>query len=173
MKLFHKAKDERVIAEVNRVYKIGFFLLTAGILVDIVLQAWGVDFRGGQNGRVNQLEFVVVIGAQLICLLLLARRGMMDDNAFAECEHYPWKHYLAQGLLAGAAAAVVVCAMQAGSGAVWASMGIGTILLIFAVQLMFLLPLTVGLVLLFTYLLFRYAKRRRMQAESVDAEEDI
>ena len=37
MKLFPKSKDERVVAEINRIYKIGFFFLTFGILLDVVL----------------------------------------------------------------------------------------------------------------------------------------
>ena len=32
---------------------------------------------------------------------LMARKGLMDDNAYAEADRYPWKHYLVQGVLAG------------------------------------------------------------------------
>ena len=32
MKLFPKAKDERVVAEINHIYKIGFHVLSFGIL---------------------------------------------------------------------------------------------------------------------------------------------
>ena len=171
MKLFrNKARDERVIAEANRVYRLGFFILTFGILADIVLQALGVRFGGGMNGNVNLFEFAVVIGTQVVCMLLLARRGLMDDNAFAECDRYPWKHYLAQGLLAGVAAAAVTCLIQAAGGAPWASMGAGTIALIFAMKLLFLLPLTAGLILLITYALFRYTRRRRARTEQTETE---
>ena len=46
MKLFCKAKDERVVAEINRIYKIGFYFLTFGILLDVVLQAVGIRLEG-------------------------------------------------------------------------------------------------------------------------------
>ena len=50
MKLIRKAKDERVVAEINRIYKIGFFFLTFGILLDMVLQAVGVRLQGTTMG---------------------------------------------------------------------------------------------------------------------------
>ena len=174
MKLFRKAKDERVVAEVNRVYKIGFYVLTFGILADLVLQMSGFDMqvdvlRGANPTSFNLLEFAILMLAQLVCIALMARKGLMDDNAYAEADRYPWKHYLVQGVLAGVAAAVVVCAVQYGSGAVWASMGLRDILLVVAVQLLFLVPVTTVLVLLLTDVSFRYAaQRRRKKAEQME-----
>ena len=87
MKLIRKAKDERVVAEINRIYKVGFYFLTAGILADLVLQALGISVQNETiGGAVNLVEFAVVMLAQLFCLVLMARKGMMDDNAFAEAE---------------------------------------------------------------------------------------
>lgn len=166
MKLIRKAKDERVIAEINRIYKIGFYFLTAGILADLVLQVLGINVQNKtMGGSVNLVEFAVVMLAQLFCLVLMARKGMMDGNAFAEADCYPWKHYLVQGALTGVAAAVVVCVLQCATGAVWVGMGVPAILLVFAVQLLFTVPLTTVLVLLLTYASFRYAKRRRAGME--------
>ena len=101
MKLFRKAKDERVVAEVNRVYKIGFYVLTFGILADLVLQMSGFDMqvdvlRGANPTSFNLLEFAILMLAQLVCIALMARKGLMDDNAYAEADRYPWKHYLVQ-----------------------------------------------------------------------------
>ena len=166
MKLFRKAKDERVVAEVNRVYKIGFYVLTFGILADLVLQMSGFDMqvdvlRGANPTSFNLLEFAILMLAQLVCIALMARKGLMDDNAYAEADRYPWKHYLLQGVLAGAGAAAVVCVIQFFSGAAWASMSVPYILLVFAAQLMFMVPITTVLVLLLTYVSFRYAAKRR------------
>ena len=87
MKLIRKAKDERVVAEINRIYKVGFYFLTAGILADLVLQALGISVQNETiGGAVNLVEFAVVMLAQLFCLVLMARKGMMDDNAFAEAD---------------------------------------------------------------------------------------
>ena len=101
MKLFPKSKDERVVAEINRIYKIGFFFLTFGILLDVVLQAIGVRLEGTTMGdsSINLLEFGILLAAQLITLLMMNRKGLMDDNAYAEADRYPWKHYLLQGVL--------------------------------------------------------------------------
>ena len=63
--------------------------------------------------------------------------------------------------LAGAGAAAVVCVIQFFSGAAWASMSVPYILLVFAAQLMFMVLITTVLVLLLTYVSFRYAAKRR------------
>ena len=149
MKLFCKAKDERVVAEINRIYKIGFYFLTFGILLDAVLMlAWAVS------------------------LFLMSRKGLMDDNAFAEADRFPLKIYLAQGVLAGSVAAIVVSAVQFVSGAAWVSMGVPYMLLAFAAQLLFMVPTVTVLVLLITYATFCYAKRRRARAQAQMDEED-
>lgn len=163
MKLFPKSKDERVVAEINRIYKIGFHLLSFGILADILLQAIGVRLEGSTvvDSSINLIEFAVLMLAWAVSLFLMSRKGLMDDNAFAEADRYPWKHYLLQGVLAGAGAAAVVCVIQFFSGAAWASMSVPYILLVFAAQLMFMVPITTVLVLLLTYVSFRYAAKRR------------
>ena len=167
MKLIRKAKDERVVAEINRIYKIGFFFLTFGILLDVVLQAVGVRLEGTTMGdsSINLLEFGILLAAQLVILLMMNRKGLMDDNAYAEADRYPWKHYLVHGFLAGAGAAVVVCAIQFFSGAAWASMSVPYILLAFAGQLMFMVPTVTVLLLLITCVSFHYARGRRRKAE--------
>lgn len=175
MKLFRKAKDERVVAEINRIYKIGFFFLTFGILLDVVFQAIGVRIEGTTMGEstINLLELGILLAAQLVILLLMNRKGLMDDNAYAEADRYPWKHYLVQGLLAGAGAAVVVCVIQFFSGAAWASMSVPYILLAFAGQLVFMVPTVTVLLLLITYVSFCYARgRRRKTEQAIEEDED-
>lgn len=174
MKLFCKAKDERVVAEINRIYKIGFYFLTFGILLDVVLQAVGIRLEGTTMGdsSINLLEFGILMAAQLITLLMMNRKGLMDDNAFAEADRFPLKIYLAQGVLAGSVAAIVVSAVQFVSGAAWVSMGVPYMLLAFAAQLLFMVPTVTVLVLLITYATFCYAKRRRARAQAQMDEED-
>ena len=167
MKLIRKAKDERVVAEINRIYKIGFFFLTFGILLDVVLQAVGVRLEGTTMGdsSINLLEFGILLAAQLVILLMMNRKGLMDDNAYAAAGRYPWKHYLVHGLLAGAGAASVVGGIQFFSGAAWASMSVPYILLAFAGQLVFMVPTVTVLLLLITCVSFHYARGRRRKAE--------
>ena len=174
MKLFYKAKDERVVAEINRIYKIGFHLLSFGILADILLQAIGVRLEGSTvvDSSINLIEFAVLMLAWALSLFLMSRKGLMDDNAFAEADRYPWKHYLVQGLLAGAGAAAVVCIIQFFSGAAWASMSVPYILLAFASQLIFMVPAVTILLLLMTWVSFRYARERRRKTEQAIGDDE-
>ena len=173
MKLFPKAKDERVVAEINHIYKIGFHVLSFGILVDIILQAVGIRFEGTTMGdsSINLLEFAVVMLSWILCTVLMGRKGMMDDNAYAEADRYPWKHYLVQGILAGAGTAVAVWLIQFFSGAAWASRSAPYILLVLVSQMVFMVPVVTVLVLLITCVSFRYARHRRRKSEQ-SMEED-
>ena len=110
--------------------------------------------------------------AWAVSLFLMSRKGLMDDNAFAEADRFPLKIYLAQGVLAGTVAAIVVSAVQFVSGAAWVSMGVPYMLLAFAAQLLFMVPTVTVLVLLITYATFCYAKRRRARAQAQMDEED-
>ena len=173
MKLFHKATDERVVAEANRVYKVGFFALTAGIVLDLILQLAGVRWTVSVQafGSLNMLEWVVVIGVNLLCVVLLARKGLMDDNAYAEAERYPLGYYLLVGTFAGIVATAAVYISQYLGGAPWAEAELATKLLVAVVELLFTVPTTVVLVLLMTYASFRYARRRRTKSSCSEERE--
>lgn len=174
MKLFCKAKDERVVAEINRIYKIGFHLLSFGILADILLQAIGVRLEGSTvvDSSINLIEFAVLMLAWAVSLFLMSRKGLMDDNAFAEADRFPLKIYLAQGVLAGSVAAIVVSAVQFVGGAAWASMSVPYILLAFASQLIFMVPAVTILLLLITWVSFRYARERRRKTEQAIGDDE-
>lgn len=174
MKLFYKAKDERVVAEINRIYKIGFHLLSFGILADILLQAIGVRLEGSTvvDSSINLIEFAVLMLAWALSLFLMSRKGLMDDNAFAEADRFPLKIYLAQGVLAGSVAAIVVSAVQFVSGAAWVSMGVPYMLLAFASQLIFMVPAVTILLLLITWVSFRYARERRRKTEQAIGDDE-
>lgn len=174
MKLFCKAKDERVVAEINRIYKIGFHLLSFGILADILLQAIGVRLEGSTvvDSSINLIEFAVLMLAWAVSLFLMSRKGLMDDNAFAEADRFPLKIYLAQGVLAGSVAAIVVSAVQFVSGAAWVSMSVPYILLAFASQLIFMVPAVTILLLLITWVSFRYARERRRKTEQAIGDDE-
>ena len=101
----------------------------------------------------------------------MGRKGMMDDNAYAEADRYPWKHYLVQGILAGAGTAVAVWLIQFFSGAAWASMSAPYILLVLVSQMVFMVPVVTVLVLLITCVSFCYARHRRRKSEQ-SMEED-
>ena len=82
MKLFDKKpKDERVVAETNRIYKAGYMILTFGILVDLYLQFSSVN---GSGFSVRPVELGIFMLAQIACLVMMVRKGLADDNRYAE-----------------------------------------------------------------------------------------
>ncbi|MBS5704038.1 MAG: hypothetical protein KHW93_09450, partial [Butyricicoccus pullicaecorum] len=77
MKLFDKKpKDERVVAETNRIYKAGYMILTFGILVDLYLQFSSVN---GSGFSVRPVELGIFMLAQIACLVMMVRKGLADD----------------------------------------------------------------------------------------------
>ena len=87
MKLFDKKpKDERVVAETNRIYKAGYMILTFGILVDLYLQFSSVN---GSGFSVRPVELGIFMLAQIACLVMMVRKGLADDNRYAEADVFP------------------------------------------------------------------------------------
>lgn len=154
-----KPKDERVTAEINRIYRVGFLILSLGILLDIYLQL-------ASTGEVRLVEFGVFMFAQVVCIVLMVRKGMMDDSRYAEADVFPKKHYLLLGLGAGAAAGLLLTVLRAmfvqwewGTKLFWATQGI---------MFVSCVVLVTALVYPVQYLVFRIAKRRRSRAQDTD-----
>ncbi|MDO4271187.1 MAG: hypothetical protein Q4C72_09745 [Eubacteriales bacterium] len=110
MKLFaKKPADERVVAERNKTYKIGFYVFTIGILADIL---WSTV----RDGSFQLFEWVVFMAAQIVCVALNVRKGIADEGAGPEAETFPLKRVLALSCLVGAATGVFACVVYARQG---------------------------------------------------------
>ncbi len=157
MKLFwKKTVDERVAGEVNRIYRVGYLILTFGILIDIIWQIASAPM--GETG-VRPLEFAALVGANIICVLMMVRKGLSDDNAYAETEKFPKRHYALLGLGCGAAAAVVIIAIRVLTFA-W-EYPISTMALVLGIYFFSIMLITAVLFYCVQYTMFRAAKRRR------------
>ena len=161
MKLFaKKTKDERIVAESNKVYKIAYLVMTFGILFDLFLQFTGLSFDGKEQFSARPVEFAVFMLAQIICLVLMLRKGFMDDNRFAEAEVFPHRHYLLLALGSGAAAGLLFCVLRMLAFPYWE---FGAQAFFFVMGTIFLVVALSCAVLIYAmmYLCFRVARRRR------------
>ena len=76
---FNAAKDERIQAELNSIYRIGYLVLMFGILFDLFLQY--VPTLGAENVSVRTVELAVFFVAKILCLVLMVRKGISDDDS--------------------------------------------------------------------------------------------
>lgn len=164
-----KQKDERIIAEINKIYKIGFMILTVGILIDLFLQFTGVHEDGDGIGfSFRLIEFGTFMLAQIVCAVLMARKGMMDDNKYAEAEVFPKKHYMGVSLIAGAATGIVFAIMLVISNPFVQTMQ--QKLLVGGSVSVFMFFLTATMIYAVYYIIFQVAKKRREKMYESDDE---
>lgn len=160
MKLFQrKPADERVTGEMNRIYKTGYLILTIGVVLDLYFKMMlGAELLQTFDFRSIFLlygwEFVVFMGAQVVCLALMVRRGLSDDDQYADAEVFPLAHYVKVSLLAGLAAGAVAGGLML--------YRFGTELWIAALSCLVMVALGCALgILALQYAVFRMAKTRR------------
>ena len=96
--------DERVEAESNRVYKLGFVMLSFGVLVYLYYD-WSLKqamcMRDVLANGAGRMEFtsadLFLYGwfalTMIVGMVLLVRKGFGDDNRFAEAEQFPIGYY--------------------------------------------------------------------------------
>ena len=157
MKLMKKRKklDERVAAEINRIYKIGYLILTIGIGADIIIES--VTSPAGI--RIRPLETAVFFLAQFVCMALMVHKGLADDNQYAEADVFPLRHTLKIGLFAGLVSGAAAAAFRIAQFD--AAMTGGIKAMIFGMMVCVTTVMVTVTVLLLQYLMFRLAKRRR------------
>lgn len=168
-------KDERIEAENNRIYKIGFIMVMGGYVVSLYY-----SMMLKQIAMLNELEAsgqatlvfeapgvlfnVFFIVTCLVCVVLQCRRGFTDSNRFGEAEVFPSGYYglisgvaaVSTGLMAGLLRALAEFQLSSRYGISWAAdvfVGVSLAVMLF--------------VLLYGsfYLTFRAAKRRRETLE--------
>lgn len=161
MKMQKKQKDERIIAETNKIYKIGFHILTIGILIDLFLQFTNVSATEHSIGfSFRVIEFGAFMAAQIVCVALMARKGMMDNNKYAEAEIFPKKYYLRVSLIAGVATGLAFSALVMFFNP-YQLESMQQKFLVGGLLFAFLLCLTAISIYVTYYIIFRLAKKRR------------
>ena len=165
--LFNAPKDERIRAEINHIYRIGYMILTFGIALDIILQI--VESVPDGSTFFRPVEFTVFMAANFICLFLMIRKGLGDDNRYAEAEHFHHAHYLRIAILAALASALVIGGLIA-----WRCAALGTDILPFIALISggFIFLCTAPAIYGLNYIVFRLAKRRREKMEKDREDEE-
>lgn len=153
MKLFEKkARDERLVAETNRTYKIGFFVFTAGIGIDLLLSAF-------RDSAFPRFEWLVFMAAQIVCAVLNVRKGIVCEDADAECDILPLKKYLLISCAVGAGTGLLSCAMNALR--YWQNLSFEHILIAAGATFVFVFFCTAVLTMMAVAVTFYCANRRR------------
>lgn len=115
-------KDERLEAENAKICKLGFMLLSFGMLMLLVYQimaqqvAWvhdgaGEAFRLFAN-PVDAVMYAWLFIVMVICAAMQARKGYVDTNRFGQTEHIPVGYFLLISGITGIASALVIAAMR-------------------------------------------------------------
>ena len=115
-------KDERLEAESAKIYKIGFVLLSFGMLMLFFYQfiarqvAWvHSDASEMPHGFATPFEaamYLWLVLVMLICAGLQTRKGYVDTNRFGQTEYLPVGYFLLLSGLSGAAFALVIATMR-------------------------------------------------------------
>lgn len=100
MSRYKKPKDERLVAEVNKIYRKGFIALSFGFLVYFYYEAMRrqVVMVHGLSDHINFSASEVLLYAWFLvvmfaCILVSSRRGFMDDSRFGEADRFPSAYY--------------------------------------------------------------------------------
>lgn len=115
-------KDERLEAENAKIYKLGFMLLSFGMLMLLMYQimaqqvAWVHDganesFRLFTN-PVDAAMYAWLFIVMVICAAMQARKGYVDTNRFGQTEHIPVGYFLLISSITGIASALAIAAMR-------------------------------------------------------------
>lgn len=175
-RLFHRQPDERIVAESNRIYTTGFWLLVVGYLL-YVWHGWMLT----QVAYVNELEptfdasafaspfmnaWLLVVFAAVT--FLLWRKGIYSSAGLEECDLFPVEASLGSSLASALVMFVSATLMRA--FAEFELMGLAGVNLLHNVVIASVFAMEV-FVLVLMVIAFSYfaAQRRRKRAE---AEED-
>lgn len=168
-------KDERVEAESNRVYKLGFIMLSFGVLVYMYYD-WSLkqavymrDVLANGTGRIELTTADLFLYGwfaltMIIGMVLLIRKGFGDDNRFAEVEKFPTGYYalvsvafvVGVDVLATAIRILAEFQVLGAEGIMWSSVAFGSV---------FALVAGIPLFLLGYWISFSTAQSRRKQLE--------
>ncbi len=112
--------DERVEAESNRIYKVGFIMLTFGLLVALgydtmvrqIVWMHEIDMTGSGVMQFDMFHVMVVSWLLLTCLacaVLQSRKGFAEDgNRFSETDRFPGGYFALVSGLAAVVAGVLI-----------------------------------------------------------------
>ena len=115
-------KDERLEAENAKIYKLGFMLLSFGMLALLVYQIMAQQVAWVHNGDnsafhlfaspVDAAMYAWLFIVMLVCAVLQTRKGYVDTNRFGQTDRLPASYFLLVAGLTGVASALAIAAMR-------------------------------------------------------------
>ena len=115
-------KDERLEAENAKIYKLGFMLLSFGMLTLLVYQIMAQQVAWVHNGAndsfrlfanpVDAAMYAWLFIVMTVCAVLQTRKGYVDTNRFGQTEHIPTGYFLLISGITGIASALAIAAMR-------------------------------------------------------------
>ena len=166
-KIWRATDDERLMTESGKIYRIGFWVLAAGILLDLLIKtATYLPAWVGEEGifPLMGLETAVLVGTLLLCALLAAGRGILTVGANPEADRFPAKHYALVSLGIGLGLSVASLLLRAIFHPSW-EFDTGALVLVFGILILLVTAFTFVVCFAAFYLLFRVAKWRRKNLE--------
>lgn len=160
-------RDERIVAETNKIYKKGFLALAFGLLVFFTYDTMRsqVAFVNGLSDTVEVSLSLMILYAWLFvvvlaCALASTLKGFVDDGRFAETDYFPAGYFALWSFCAALGSGFAVALLRAlaefelvgASGIMWAADAV----LGFSFSILIFLACYANF-----YLAFRAAKRRR------------
>lgn len=168
-------KDERVEAESNRIYKVGFIMLSFGLVAYLycgsaLKQAMFMrDMLATGSGSIELTAgdlflYGWILLTMVVCAVLQCRKGFVDNNRFAEVETFPARYYaltscfvsVGLGVLAPAIRVLAEFQIRGAEGIMWRDAAIQGIVIAIAMFLALMLVYWAA---------FKTAQSRRKQLE--------
>lgn len=180
-RLYVGPKDERLEAEESRIYRIGFMLLSFGMLVFFLYDmmagqvTWVHDDATGAPTMFSSptlaAAFVWFLIVMVACIVMQTRKGFVDVNRFGQTDRFPKGYFSLIAGISGTICAIVVFAMRSIAE-----------MQIVALDEVFWLPnlatgvvtgiMVFGATLALFYGSFHRAKKKRIQLESALDDEE-
>lgn len=115
-------KDERLEVENNKVYKVGFILLSFGMLVLLLYQmmalqvAWVHSESNSMpslfKNPIEALLYAWLVIVSLVCVFMQTRKGYVDTNRFAQTEKFPVGYFSLIAGFTGVLSALAIALMR-------------------------------------------------------------
>lgn len=168
-------RDERLEAENCRIYRIGFLLLSFGMLLFFLYNVMASQVAWVHSDSSAHIElfsspldfalFLWFLVTMVICCVLQSRKGFVETNRFGQTDTFPIGYFALIAGISGGVSALVLAAMRC----------IAELQIVRADEVFWLANFCIGLVfgvsifaatLLGFYLQFRSAKKHRAKIDA-------
>lgn len=115
-------KDERLEAENCRIYRIGFLLLSFGVLLFFFYEATAAQVAWVHSNYSGQLKVFAssselalllwFLATMVVCCVLQSRKGFVETNRFGQTDAFPMRYFAIIAAMTGVASALVIAGMR-------------------------------------------------------------